>query len=262
MSVRSDGQAGGPSSDDPDRRTEIAASLSAAEGRIAAACDLAGRSRASVTLIVVTKGRPAEDVRILADLGVRDVAENRDQEARAKVDACAGLGLRWHFVGQLQRNKVRSVAGYAALVHTVDRAGLAEALGAAARPAYAATGRRQPVLLQVSLDESPPDASFPGGPALAGRGGVGPGDVDALAAAVAAEASLELRGVMGVAPRGQDPRPGFDRLARIGADLRQRYPGADVISAGMSGDFEAAVAAGATHVRLGTAVLGQRPELR
>ncbi|GLZ10611.1 YggS family pyridoxal phosphate enzyme [Actinomadura sp. NBRC 104425] len=233
------------------RREELAANLAEVRKRIAAACAAAGRDPAEVTLVAVTKTFPASDVRLLAELGVTDVAENRDQEARPKAEECAGLPLRWHFVGQLQTNKARSVASYADVVQSVDRLRLVRALSDAAVRA----GRTLRCLIQVSLDEPEPGR----GPAATGaRGGADPADVPALADAIDTAGGLELDGVMAVAPLGADPSAAFARLARIAADLRRERPGAAVISAGMSGDLEQAVACGATHVRVGTALLGGR----
>jgi pyridoxal phosphate enzyme (YggS family) len=233
--------------DDP-RAAEIAANLAAVRGRIGAACTAAGRDPAEVTLVAVTKTFGVEDVRRLVGLGLRDLGENRDQEARAKVAALAAdepvaAAIRWHFIGRLQRNKCRSVAGYAAVVHAVDRAELVGALAAGARRADRAA---LDVLLQLSLDGDP------------ARGGALPADVPALAAAIAAAPPLRLRGVMAVAPQGTEPDAAFSRLAAAAAALRADHPGAVAISAGMSGDLEAAIRHGATHVRLGTALLGGR----
>ncbi|HTR69756.1 MAG TPA: YggS family pyridoxal phosphate-dependent enzyme [Mycobacteriales bacterium] len=225
------------------RRAELAANLADLDQRVTLACQAAGRSRAEVSVIAVTKTFPATDVRLLAELGVTDVGENRDQEAAAKHAECADLGLRWHFVGQLQRNKARSVAGYADLVHSVDRSSLVRALGSAAQDREQDLG----VLLQVSLDEHP-----------SGRGGAAPGNVAALAAEVVGEPALMLGGVMAVAPLGADPDASFARLAQISADLRADYPYARIVSAGMTSDLEAAVRHGATHLRIGTALLGRR----
>lgn len=227
------------------RRDELAANLAYVRARIAAAAQAADRPPADVSLVVVTKTWPADDVRHLAALGVTDVGENRDQEAAPKHAACAQLPLRWHFIGTLQRNKARSVAGYADVVESVDRVSLVDALDHAAQ----ASQRDLDVLLQVSLDEAP------------GRGGAAPAELAGLAERVAGSARLRLRGVMAVAPLGADPDEAFARLAGLAADLRAAHPGADVVSAGMSGDLEAAVRHGATHVRVGTAVLGRRPAL-
>ncbi|NEA60528.1 YggS family pyridoxal phosphate-dependent enzyme [Streptomyces sp. SID13666] len=237
-----------------DRKAQLAANLARVEERITAACDAAGRDRKDVTLVVVTKTYPASDVRFLSELGVQQVAENRDQDAAPKAAACADLPLTWHFVGQLQTNKVRSVVGYADVVHSVDRLRLVGALSTAA----VARGREVGCLVQVALDaESGTQGS---------RGGVAPDVVGGLADAIAAAPGLRLDGLMTVAPldgpyRGQ-PRAAFDRLAEISSGLRAAHPAATMVSAGMSADLEQAVAAGATHVRVGTAVLGVRPGLR
>ena len=227
-----------------ERREELAANLAAVRARIAAACAAAGRDPGEITLVAVTKTFPASDVRLLAGLGLTDVAENRDQEAAPKAAATADLPLTWHFVGQLQTNKARSVASYADVVHSVDRVRLVRALSAAA----VRRERTLRCLVQVSLDE----------PVRADRGGAAPEAVPDLADAVAEAEGLELGGVMAVAPLGADPRPAFERLAAIAADLRTSHPGARAISAGMSGDLEAAIGCGATHLRIGTALLGGR----
>jgi pyridoxal phosphate enzyme (YggS family) len=226
---------------EPARAAELTAALAALEQRIAAACAAAGRPRAAVTLVAVTKTHPASDVAVLRDLGVRDVGENRDQEAKQK--AAAVPGVRWHFVGGLQTNKARSVARYADVVHSVDRGALVDALSAGAERA----GREVEVLLQVSLDGDPD------------RGGALPADIPRLAEQVAAAPALHLAGVMAVAPLGADPGRAFARLAQISARLRASHTEAGAISAGMTGDLEQAIAAGATHVRVGTALLGRRP---
>lgn len=225
------------------RRDEIAAGLAQVRARIDAAAAAAGRTD-PVTLVVVTKTFPASDVTLLAELGATDVGENRDQEARAKRAEAAAPGIRWHMIGQLQRNKAASVARWADVVESVDRAELATALGRAA----VAAERTVEVLVQVNLDPDPrPD-----------RGGVVPDAVAAVAAAVADQPGLALRGVMGVAPHPGDPAAAFARLQEVSAGLRARWPTADRISAGMSDDLEQAVAHGATQVRIGGAVLGHR----
>jgi pyridoxal phosphate enzyme (YggS family) len=237
-----------------DRAAQLAANLARVEDRIATACATAGRDRAGVTLVVVTKTYPAQDVRLLAGLGVRQVAENRDQEAAPKAARCADLPLSWHFVGQLQTNKVRSVVGYADHVHSVDRLRLVGALSGAAT----AAGRELGCLVQVALDAGSGERGE--------RGGVAPDAVGAIADAIAAADGLRLDGVMTVAPlAGQyagQPRAAFDRLVEISSGLRETHPAANMVSAGMSQDLDHAVAAGATHVRVGTAVLGVRPRLR
>jgi pyridoxal phosphate enzyme (YggS family) len=220
----------------------MAANLMSVRRRIEAACAAAGRDATDITMIAVTKTFPASDVRLLAELGVPDIGENRDQEAAPKVADCADLALTWHFVGQLQTNKARSVATYADVVHSVDRPRLVTALSAAALRA----GRTPRCLVQVALDDD------------SARAGTRPSDVPALAARIAAADALELGGVMAVAPLGADPAAAFAVLAGVAAALRAEHPGATVISAGMSGDLEQAIAHGATHVRVGTALLGGR----
>ncbi|GGU89582.1 YggS family pyridoxal phosphate enzyme [Streptomyces litmocidini] len=236
-----------------DRKSELAANLTAVEERIAAACAAAGRERKEVTLIVVTKTYPASDVRLLHELGVRHVAENRDQDAAPKAAACADLDLTWHFVGQLQTNKVRSVVGYADVVQSVDRLKLVSSLSAAAGKADRELG----CLIQVALDAESGERGD--------RGGVAPDGIEELAAAVDAAPGLRLDGLMTVAPLAGEyagrQRAAFDRLMDLSTVLRTTRPTANMVSAGMSADLEEAVAAGATHVRVGTAVLGVRPKL-
>lgn len=236
-----------------DRARELAENLHKVETRIASACAAAGRERDEVTLIVVTKTYPASDVRLLCELGVRHVAENRDQDAAPKAAACADLSLTWHFVGQLQTNKVRSVVGYADVVQSVDRLKLVSALSAAVVRADRELG----VLVQVALDAE--------SGARGERGGVAPDGIGELAAAVAEAPGLRLDGLMTVAPLAgpyaDRQRAAFERLLELSSLLRADHPAANMVSAGMSADLEAAVAAGATHVRVGTAVLGVRPRL-
>ncbi|MCZ3385824.1 MAG: YggS family pyridoxal phosphate-dependent enzyme [Actinomycetia bacterium] len=228
------------------RRRQIAAGLSAARERIAAAEVAAHRAIGSVELVVVTKTFPADDVAVLVELGVQHVGENRDQEAEPKSAALSGADLVWHFIGQLQTNKARSVVGYADVVESVDRLKLVGSLSRAAadlRP----IDRPLHCLVQVCLDDQP------------GRGGAAPNQVPELAAAIASAPALVLGGVMAVAPLDADPDAAFSRLAEVARDVAGAYPGADSISAGMSGDLEAAIRHGATQVRLGSAVLGYRP---
>jgi PLP dependent protein len=227
------------------RREEIAVGLEAVRERIAAACADAGRDDADVRLVVVTKTFPASDLRHLADLGVTDVGENRHQEAEAKAAECADLEMTWHFIGGLQSNKAAAVATYADVVESVDRLKLVAPLDRGAQ----AGGRRVDVLLQVSLDP----------PGRAGRSGADPDELAGLAAAVDDSDGLRLRGLMAVAPLDEDPAAAFARLLQVHRTFVASHPDAGWLSAGMSGDFEHAVRAGATHVRIGSAVLGSRP---
>lgn len=228
-----------------ERTSELRANLAAVRDRIDRACRRAGREAGDVHLIAVTKTFPASDVRILAGLGITDIGENRDQEAAPKSAECRrlGLSLRWHFVGQLQVNKCASVVRYCDVVHSVDRSRVAEALASRARSA----GRTITCLIQVRLDGAP------------GRGGADPSDVPGLAELIAERDGLTLGGVMAVAPLGEPPRPAFRALRDVANRLRSDHPGAWMISAGMSGDLDDAIAEGATHVRVGTALLGGRP---
>ena len=222
------------------RRDELAANLAQVRDRVERACLAAGRPADAVTLIAITKTWPASDAALLRDLGVADLGENRDQEAAAK--AAEVTGVRWHFVGQLQTNKARSVAGYADVVHADDRVHLVEALSAGAVRA----GREVDALVQVSLDGDPD------------RGGARTDEVPALADLVAGAEGLRLGGVMAVAPLALLASDAFARLAEVADRVRADHPEATTISAGMSGDLEDAIAAGATHVRVGSAILGVR----
>jgi len=227
-----------------DRKAELARRLATVRARIDAACGAAGRASDEVTLIAVTKTYPVSDIRLLCELGVCDIGENRDQEAAPKAAECASLGVpvTWHFVGQLQTNKVASVVSYASFIHSVDRLRLAGSLGARASRA----GREVTCLVQVSLDGDPE------------RGGAFGPDVAAVADAIAAQDSLVLGGVMAVAPLEMDAGVAFRQLAEIAGRVRSAHPEAVIISAGMSADLEQAIGAGATHVRVGTALLGGR----
>ncbi|ONI69725.1 YggS family pyridoxal phosphate enzyme [Kribbella sp. ALI-6-A] len=234
-----------------ERGAELRANVEQVRQRIRAACEAAGRPEESVTLVAITKTFPIEDVRALAALGVTDTGENREQEL--KVKAPDASELTWHFVGQLQSNKARSVVRFAQVVHSVDRLSLVGALSKAA----VAEEKTVRCLLQVSLAAYGPQDAATG----RSRGGVAPDDVPELAAAVAAADGLELGGVMAVAPLGSDADEAFAALRDVSSRLRSEHGGADWISAGMSGDLEAAIRHGATHVRLGRALLGTRPSL-
>lgn len=222
--------------------TALADRLAAVDARIADAARAAGRDPAAITRIVVTKFHPVSLITDLHALGVRDVGENRQQELTAKRDEIGTLdGLRWHFIGQAQTNKARAVRAASDAVHSVDRVRIADALDAAG------AGDVLDVLLQVNLTDDP------------GRGGVAPGDVESLAAHVLSLPSLCVRGVMAVAPLEEEPARAFERLRASADDLRRVAPDATWISAGMTGDFPEAIAMGATHLRIGSAITGPRP---
>lgn len=228
------------------RRDELADNLAAVERRIVTACEAAGRDRHELTLVVVTKTCPASDVDLLAGLGVTEVGENRHPEAGDKA-ADVTASVRWHFLGGLQTNKAGAVARYADVVHSVDRVKLVNSLSRGAEVA----GRRLMCLVQVDFDSTDP-----------GRSGVVPAAMPEVAGAIAAAPHLDLGGLMTVAPLGDEPRPHFEHLARMSAEVRAEHPEATIISAGMSDDFEQAIAAGATHLRIGRSILGERPSTR
>lgn len=226
-----------------DRLAELEAALARVRERIAGACRAAGRDAGEVTLVAVSKTWPASDVLLLHRLGVADFGESYDQEAAAKAASLAAAGVvpRWHFVGGLQRNKARSVASYATVVHSLDRPEVVDALGNAARR----EGRDVTGLVQVSLD------------ADSARSGVAPEEAVRLADHVAAS-GLALGGVMCVAPLGGDARAAFARLREVSERIRASHPEATTISAGMTGDLADAIAEGSNCVRVGTALFGSR----
>jgi pyridoxal phosphate enzyme (YggS family) len=215
----------------------LADRLAEVDARIADAARAAGRDPGELTRIVVTKFHPASLVRELHALGVRDVGENRHQEAAAKAAELTDLALSWHFVGQLQSNKAKAVRRYAASVHSVDRPSLVDAL--AGEPPI-------DVFLELNLTDDP------------ARGGVAPDAAEALAERVGSATGLVLRGVMAVAPLDAEPRAAFARVRAVSDRIRSIVPGATAISAGMSEDFADAIAEGATHLRIGTAITGKR----
>jgi pyridoxal phosphate enzyme (YggS family) len=224
---------------------DLASRLAEVDERIAAAARAACRDPSGLTRIVVTKFHPAALVEELYALGVRDVGENRQQEFSRKAAEVGHLAdLRWHFIGQAQTNKARAVRAAADVVHSLDRARLADALDAAAEPGDPVLD----VLLQVNLTDDP------------GRGGAAPAELEQLAAHAAALSSLRVRGVMAVAPLDEPPAAAFERLSGYAEVVRAVVPGADWISAGMTADFAEAIAAGATHLRIGSAITGPRPE--
>ncbi|MCR2800639.1 YggS family pyridoxal phosphate-dependent enzyme [Microbacterium sp. zg-Y818] len=224
---------------------DLKARLADVDARIVDAARSAGRDPGEITRVVVTKFHPASLIRELYDLGVRDVGENRQQELTAKRAELADLAdLRWHFVGQAQTNKARAIREAAAVVHSVDRARLADALEAAGQSVAGILD----VLLQVNLTDD------------AGRGGTSPDDVAGLAEHIVGTCpTLRVRGVMGVAPLDEPAADAFARLAAARDQVRAVVPDAGWMSAGMTGDFSEAIAAGATHLRIGSAITGPRP---
>lgn len=231
-----------PSASSPDDGPE--ARLASVRSGIADAARAAGRSVDDLTLVVVTKYHPASLVRELAALGVTDVGENRHQEAQAKAAALADLDLTWHFVGQLQSKKARQVRRYADVVQSLDRDSVVDAFA----PTEAEPDPRViDGFVQVNLTDDP------------GRGGVQPDDVEAMVTRVLDTGTIRLRGVMAVAPLDEEPRRAFARLRTISERVVSLAPDATDVSAGMSGDYADAIAEGATHLRIGTAITGNRP---
>lgn len=226
--------------------SELASRLHSVQAGIAAAARSAGRSPDELTLIVVTKFHPSGLVRELAALGVRDLGENRHQEAQAKAAELADLDLRWHFIGQLQTKKARQAAQYAHAIHSIDRERLVDALATAEVP------RPIEAFVQVNLTEDP------------GRGGAPPAEIERIAERVLSTPTLRLRGVMAVAPLPEEEAAAsaFARLRGYAERLRSVAPDATAISAGMTHDYPEAIAAGATHLRIGSAITGNRPAAR
>jgi pyridoxal phosphate enzyme (YggS family) len=219
--------------------SELADRLSAVRAEVADAASAAGRDAAGITTIVVTKFQPVSLVRELAALGVADVGENRHQEAQAKARELADLGLTWHFVGQLQGKKARQVRAYARVIHSVDRPSLVDAL----RSKETAVD----CFVQVNLTDDP------------GRGGVAPSGLEPLVEHVIGTPGLRLLGLMAVAPLGESARPAFARVRELSERVRTLDPAATSLSMGMSHDYREAILEGATHLRIGTAITGNRP---
>ncbi|KQQ11185.1 YggS family pyridoxal phosphate-dependent enzyme [Rathayibacter sp. Leaf296] len=218
---------------------ELAARWSSVSERVADAARSAGRDPGGITTIVVTKFHPVALIRDLLALGVVDFGENRHQEAQEKAAELAGTPARWHFIGQLQSKKARQARRYASAIHSVDRLALVPLLD---------TGEDLlDVFLQINLTDDPD------------RGGAAPDDVEHLAEALASAEHLRFRGVMAVAPLGEDPHPAFARLRALSERVRAIDPSASAVSAGMSHDFAEAIAEGATHLRIGSAITGNRP---
>jgi hypothetical protein len=214
--------------------------LASVRSSIADAARDAGRSPNEITTIVVTKFQPASLVAELAALGVRDVGENRHQEAQAKAAELAHLGLNWHFVGQLQSRKARQVRTYASAIHSIDRPALVDALRSEESSIDC--------FVQVNLTEDPT------------RGGVRPEELDGLVDRVLETPGLRLRGLMAIAPLGEPARPAFAWMRLLSERIQATAPEATQLSMGMSHDFREAILEGATHLRIGTAITGNRPD--
>ncbi|HEX4015780.1 MAG TPA: YggS family pyridoxal phosphate-dependent enzyme [Frankiaceae bacterium] len=226
------------------RRGELIRRRTALLQRVADAAAAAGRRPEELTVITVTKSFPASDVALLQEMQVLDIGENRAQELASKIAQLQGIQppLRWHFIGQLQGNKASLVGRECFALHTLDRQALLAPLDRAAVRA----GRRLEVFVQLSLDGDPH------------RGGIAEAQIGPLADAVAGCGGLRLAGLMAVPPLGAEPRPAFARVRAASERLRITHPGATALSAGMSADLEAAVIEGATHLRVGTDLMGSR----
>lgn len=224
----------------PDRLAEV-------RSRIDSACAAASRKPSEVNLVIVTKNHPVDLALELLELGERNFGENKDQEASAKALQISALDLAvkpiWHFVGQLQSNKVRSMLNYAGVLHSLDRVSLLNEL---AKQLAKEPDRKFPVFIELNLTKDQ------------NRGGIVPEALTAFASQVLDVKQLDLLGVMGVASLDADPRFDFERIAQASLELQKLNPAARFISAGMSGDFEEAIGFGATHIRVGTAITGKR----
>jgi len=229
--------------------SELSGRLNAVTRGISAACLDVGRSDSDITLIVVTKFHPASLVRDLAELGVRDVGENRNQEAAAKALELRELNLTWHFIGQLQSNKARAALEYTDVIHSIDRPSLVSALDRAWNDRAEDAGDQTPIrgFIQLNLTTDPV------------RGGVALADLVPFAEDMAARPAFDVQGIMAVAPVDEDPNAAFERVALASQRLQTVIPGARFISAGMSHDYPQAIAHGATHLRIGSAITGNRP---
>jgi pyridoxal phosphate enzyme (YggS family) len=223
-----------------DRKSEIAANLLEVNGRIATAAAKAGRNPADIKLIVVTKTFPITDLQNLYDLGVREFGENRDQEASEKVGLLPA-DINWHFQGQIQSNKLKSITGWATYIHSIDQLKYAKMIS------EFAGNQRKSIFIQVSLDEIPES-----------RGGVDPAKLVELASGITKFTNLNLMGLMAVAPLDEGTDSAFSRLATFHHEFMKGFPQAKYLSAGMSGDYESAILHGATHIRIGSSILGNR----
>ncbi len=221
------------------RHPELAERLAEVQARIADAARAADRDASEITTVVVTKFHPASLVAELSELGVRDVGENRHQEAQAKAAELKALGLTWHFVGQLQSKKAKQVRAYADVIHSVDRPALLSALASA--------DSSIDCFVQLNLTDDPE------------RGGVSPAGLPQLVEQTLETPGLRLLGLMAVAPIDEEARRAFARVRELSESIQGIAPDATALSMGMSQDFAAALAEGATHLRIGTAITGNRP---
>ena len=222
------------------RKDQILSNLESVKEKISAAAQAAGRSPSEITLIAVTKTFPVSDLEILYELGVRNFGENRDQEAAPKVSALPA-DITWHFQGGIQSNKLKSISNWASVIHSVDKFKYAQMIS------QFSVGKIKEIFIQVSLDSLPQS-----------REGVDPADLMQLAEQIMSLPNLQVKGLMAVAPLDQPTEQAFVRLQQIQQKFIQLYPAASSLSSGMSGDYELAISLGATHVRIGSSILGSR----
>ena len=226
------------------RKDQILSNLESVKEKISAAAQEAGRSPSEITLIAVTKTFPVSDLEILYELGVRNFGENRDQEAAPKVSALPA-DITWHFQGGIQSNKLKSISNWASVIHSVDKFKYAQMIS------QFSVGKTKEIFIQVSLDTLPQS-----------REGVDPADLMQLAEQIMSLPNLQVKGLMAVAPLDQPTEQAFVRLQQIQQKFIQLYPAASSLSSGMSGDYELAISLGATHVRIGSSILGNRSPIK
>jgi hypothetical protein len=222
------------------RVDEISANLEKVKEQIKLAAASANRLSDDITLVVVTKTFPVSDIEILYSLGIRDFGENRDQEASAKVGLLP-KDVRWHFQGQIQSNKLKSITSWASFIHSVDQLRYAQMISD-----YSA-GNEKPIFMQVSLDKPPQS-----------RSGVNPSELLELAGAISELPGIRLQGLMAVAPVNSPAEQAFAELEDIRSVFLSTFPDAKSLSIGMSGDYQIAIKYGATHIRIGSSILGIR----
>ena len=222
------------------RVDEISANLEKVNEQIKLAAASANRLSEDITLVVVTKTFPVSDIEILYSLGIRDFGENRDQEASAKVGLLP-KDVRWHFQGQIQSNKLKSITSWASYIHSVDQLKYAQIIS------QHSGGKEKPIFIQVSLDKPPQS-----------RSGVNPSDLLELAGAISELPGISLQGLMAVAPVNSPAEDAFAELVAIRSDFLRTFPAAKSLSIGMSGDYQIAIKYGATHIRIGSSILGIR----
>ena len=226
------------------RKDQILSNLESVKEKISTAAQAAGRAPSEITLIAVTKTFPVSDLEILYELGVRNFGENRDQEAAPKVGVLPA-DITWHFQGGIQSNKLKSISNWASVIHSVDKFKYAQMIS------QFSVDKTKEIFIQVSLDTLPQS-----------REGVDPADLMQLAEQIMSLPNLEVKGLMAVAPLDQPTEQAFVRLQQIQQKFIQLYPAASSLSSGMSGDYELAISLGATHVRIGSSILGNRSPIK